>query len=88
MWCVFLGYFFRYSSGLNVYLGRSPPYLMGLSGGGFGGSGGAKSRRGKTIYLPLLLTHSAGWISYSWVFLNGELTDFTGFVFNVLCFNV
>ena len=40
----------------------------------------AKSRRGKTIYLPLLLTHSAGWISYSWFFLNGELTDFTGFV--------
>ena len=40
----------------------------------------AKSRRGKTISLPLHLTHYAGWRSYNWVLLNEELTDFTGFV--------
>ena len=55
-------------------------------GGGFGGGEEGQppllaiSRRGKTIYLPLHLTHSAGWLGYNWVFLNGELTDFTGFV--------
>ena len=54
-------------------------------GPGVADSGGqegqpAKSRKGKTISLPLHLTHSAGWLSYNWVFLNGELTDFTGFV--------
>ena len=31
----------------------------------------AKSRRGKTTSLPLHLTHSAGWLSYNWILLNG-----------------
>ena len=30
MWCVFLGYLLLYSSGLIVYVGLSPPYLLGL----------------------------------------------------------
>ena len=47
-----------------------------VRGGGFGGQKGqpgkilAKSRRGKTASLPLHLTHSAGWLSYNWVFIS------------------
>ena len=51
------------------------------SGGGGGGQPPLleKSRRGKTIFLPLHLTHYAGWLSYSWVFLNTYFTDFYWF---------
>ena len=32
------------------------------------------------MFLPLHLILSAGWLSYNWVILSTDLTDFTGFV--------
>ena len=70
---------FVHPNGPNGYVGvmslvkRAPDAGAADSGGG--GQEGqppllAKSRRGKTVHLPRHLTHSAGWVSYNWVFFN------------------